>query len=58
MLDSTVPRELFTLPLRVDPIRNQYAVTGDGRMFFALESAEQGAGPMTVVLNWTAGLGH
>jgi len=44
--------------LRADPIRNQYGVTGDGRKFFAQESAEQGAGPIIVVLNWTAGLGR
>lgn len=57
-LEPAVPRELFPIPVRVDPIRNQYAVTGDGRKFLVLESAEQSASPMTVVLNWAAGLGH
>src|SRR5262249_24938790 len=45
-LESAVPGELFVLPLRVDPIRNQYAVSADGHKFFVLESADQGAGPM------------
>jgi hypothetical protein len=58
MLEPAVPRELFAIPVHADPIRNQYAVTGDGRKFLVLESAEQNASPMTVVLNWSAGLGR
>ncbi len=49
-------RELFAVPVRVDPTRNQYAVTADGRKFYFLESLDEGPVPMTVTLNWTTGL--
>ena len=57
-LEPAVPRVLFRASMRVDPILNQYAVTGDGRRFLVLESAEQTSTPVTVVVNWTAGLGR
>jgi hypothetical protein len=57
-LDVGVAQPLFQTAVRVDPTRNQYAVLGDGRRFLALESAEQGASPMMLVVNWTSGLGR
>jgi hypothetical protein len=44
--------------VRVQPPINQYAVTGDGRRFLVLESVEHSSSPMTLVINWTAGLGR
>jgi Tol biopolymer transport system component len=55
-LETGLPRELFQVPLRVDPQIDQYAVTGDGRKFLVAENVDEGPAPMTVVLNWTAGL--
>jgi hypothetical protein len=40
----------------VEPIRNQYAVTGDGRKFYVLENVDQNAPAMTVILNWESRL--
>ncbi|MBI3698571.1 MAG: PD40 domain-containing protein, partial [Acidobacteria bacterium] len=54
--EAGLPRELFAVPLRVNPTGNQYAVTGDGRKFFFLESLDEGPVPITVTLNWTTGL--
>jgi len=55
-IETSLPRELFAVPLRVDPILNQYAVTADGRKFFVLENLDEGPIPMNVTLNWNAGL--
>ena len=52
-----IPTELFSVPLLVEPKRNQYAALGNGSKFLFLESGELAA-PMVVVLNWTAGLRH
>jgi hypothetical protein len=57
-LEAGIPSELFSVPLLVDPKRNQYAVLADGKKFLFLESPELAAAPMVVVLNWTAGLRH
>jgi hypothetical protein len=51
-------RELFRVPMRPDPTLNQYAITGDGRKFLVLEDVDEGPSPLTVVLNFTAGLAH
>jgi eukaryotic-like serine/threonine-protein kinase len=55
-LEPGVPTELFSVPVRVEPIRNQYAVTGDGRKFYVLENVDQNAPAMTVILNWESRL--
>ena len=57
-LEAGIPTELFSVPLQVEPKRNQYAVLADGKKFLFLESADLVAAPMVVVLNWTAGLHH
>jgi hypothetical protein len=57
-LDVGMARPLFQTGVHVDRSRNQYVVTGDGRRFLALEGIEQGATPMMLVVNWTAGLGR
>jgi Tol biopolymer transport system component/predicted Ser/Thr protein kinase len=54
--EAGVPRQLFAVPVRVNPILSQYAVTADGRKFYFLESLDEGPVPMTVTLNWTTGL--
>jgi hypothetical protein len=49
---ASVPRDLFATPLAQGS-----AVTRDGQRFlFNLPAAETAPTPMTLVLNWTAGL--
>lgn len=53
--EASVPRPLFQTPIPVNPLIDQYVVTRDGRKFILgmpLSSEE----PITVMLNWTAGL--
>jgi serine/threonine protein kinase/Tol biopolymer transport system component len=48
-------KELFPLPIRVGTYR--YDVTADGQRFLANTSSEEtSSAPISVVLNWTAGL--
>ena len=55
--EAGIPRELFRVPMRVDPILlYQYAVTADGKKFFVLESAGDDASTLNVMLNWNAHL--
>jgi eukaryotic-like serine/threonine-protein kinase len=54
-LATGAPRVLFQTPFRVDPRAHQYCVTGDGNRFLFCEPIEEPK-PITVVLNWTAGL--
>jgi hypothetical protein len=42
--------------LAVFPREDQYCVTGDGRRFLFAEPVGDATKPITVVLNWTAGL--
>lgn len=56
--EAGLPRPVFQTDVRVDATLNQYAVTGDGRRFLVLENVEHSASPMTLVVNWTAGLGR
>ena len=49
------PRPLFQTPIPVNPVIDQYAVTGDGRRFI-LGTRLGEEEPITVMLNWTAGL--
>ena len=48
-------RPLFQTPIPVNPLIDQYAVTGDGRRFI-LGTRLGEEEPITVMLNWTAGL--
>ena len=50
-----VPVSLFQLPISVDPVIDQYAVAGDGQRFI-FGALDDSATPITVVVNWTAGL--
>ncbi len=51
-IEAGPPRDLLRLPVWGD-----YAVTRDGRILAATSTEEKPFQPMTVVLNWTAGLG-
>jgi dipeptidyl aminopeptidase/acylaminoacyl peptidase len=50
-----VPTFLFKAPISVSPVIDQYAVTRDGQRFI-LGAARDIAAPITVVVNWAAGL--
>ncbi len=53
-----VPRRLFSTTVAVEhPTFDQYAVTADGQRFLVLVPVgDASSSPITVVLNWTAGL--
>ena len=55
LFEAGAPRELFQTPILVNPLIDQYAVTGDGRRFI-LGTPLGEEEPITVMLNWTAGL--
>lgn len=55
-IETGVPKALFQTPLAVRPVDDQYCVTADGRRFLIGEPVGDAAKPITVVLNWTAGL--
>jgi Tol biopolymer transport system component len=55
-LQSGVPLFLFQTPARVNPVQSEYCVTGDGKRFLFREPVGESSTPITVVLNWTAGL--
>jgi len=52
---ASAPRLLFQTSILVNPVVDQYAVTGDGRRFI-LGTPLGEEEPITVMLNWTAGL--
>jgi Tol biopolymer transport system component len=53
--EATAPRPLFQTPIPVNPVIDQYVVSGDGRKFIlGMPLGEEE--PITVMLNWTAGL--
>jgi Tol biopolymer transport system component/predicted Ser/Thr protein kinase len=55
--NSAAPRALFNSGLAPDDARDQFAVSPDGQRFLLqLPAPDSGAVPVTVVLNWTAGL--
>jgi hypothetical protein len=47
---------LFQTPAIVSPINSQYGVMADGKRFIFREPVGEANAPITVVLNWTAGL--
>jgi WD40 repeat protein len=57
-LDAGVPQPLFQTPIRdVLPALDQYDVAGDGQRFLILAPTSTALQtPITVVVNWTAGL--
>ena len=55
-LQTGVPLLLFQTPARVNPIQSEYCVTGDGKRFIFREPVGESGTPITVVLNWNAGL--
>lgn len=56
-IDSGIPRELFDTELNVSRTIDQYDVTADGQRFLVLKPvSETTPTPITVVVNWTAGL--
>jgi hypothetical protein len=51
------PRRLFASSLEGSPAFNEYAVSADSRRFLVLAPvASSSPAPITVVVNWTAGL--
>ena len=59
-LEAGVPQPLFQTPIRsVVLVIDQYDVTGDGQRFLVLTPTSNARQtPITVVVNWTAGLGR
>ena len=57
-LEPGVPQKLLSTTLAVEhPTFDQYAVTADGQRFLVLVPVgDASSSPITVVLNWTAGL--
>jgi Tol biopolymer transport system component len=55
LFEADAPRELFQTPILVNPLIDQYAVTGDGQRFI-LGTPLGEEEPITVMLNWAAGL--
>ena len=56
-IESGVPRPLFATKLRVDPIRDQFAVTADGQRFLIqVPIAEGSPTPITVAVDWATAL--
>ena len=52
---ASAPRPLCQTPIVVNPVIDQYAVTGDGQRFvFGTPLGEEE--PITVMVNWTAGV--
>jgi len=52
-LSPGIPESLFQTGITVNPVLDQFAVTGDGQRFLLAVPLEF-APPITVVLNWTA----
>jgi len=55
-LEIGAPHILFQTRVRVNPNATEYCVTGDGKRFILREPVGESSAPITVVLNWTAGL--
>ena len=56
-LETNAPKILFQTPLRVDPTSPaQYVAAGDGERFVFGEPVGESSKPVTILLNWTAGL--
>jgi len=55
-IETGTPKALFQTTLRVASNKGQYAVSGDGNRFLFGEPVDEGNAPVTMVLNWAAGL--
>jgi Tol biopolymer transport system component len=55
-IETGIPKVLFPTRLTVNPRQDHYCVTGDGMRFLFGEHVGEVTHPVTVVLNWTAGL--
>jgi eukaryotic-like serine/threonine-protein kinase len=55
-VQSGAPRVLFQPPVRVNPNQTEYCAIGDGKRFIFREPIDASAEPITVMLNWNAGL--
>ena len=55
-LETSDPTSLFQAPIGVNPIIDQYAVARDGQRFIFCAPDNSSGQPITVVVNWTAGL--
>jgi Tol biopolymer transport system component/predicted Ser/Thr protein kinase len=55
-IETGPPKALFQTSVSVLPFVDQYCVTHDGQRFLFGEPLEGSATPITVVLNWAAGL--
>ena len=56
IFEAEGPRALFETALPVAELRQTYAVSADGQRFLMNAPLDAGSPPMTIVLNWTAGL--
>ena len=57
--EAGVPQVLFDAPVQalvVTGERNYYAVSADGQRFLLRKVPEEATSPVTIVLDWTAGL--
>jgi Tol biopolymer transport system component len=57
-LDTNPPHMLFRARVAVNPNQGEYCVTGDGKRFIFREPTDAISAPVTIVLNWDAGLKH
>jgi DNA-binding winged helix-turn-helix (wHTH) protein/Tol biopolymer transport system component len=55
-LEASDPAILFQVPISVNPRIDQYAVARDGQRFIFCAPGDSAGQPITVVVNWTAGL--
>lgn len=56
-MEPATPHALFQTGINVNAIVDQYAVTADGQKFLVITpSGDATESPITVVVNWTAGL--
>ena len=56
-LDVGPPQRLFQIAMKYSVLRNRYAVSADGEHFLVDTPVEDAAAvPLTVIVNWPAGL--
>ena len=57
--EVSAPKPLFEITPLGRPLRHQYDVTADGTRFLVnISSQTVESSPLTLVVNWTAGLKH
>ena len=55
-IKASIPKQLFKVPVTVDPGLDQFVVTGDGQRFIVIVEAEEAPSPVHVILNWPEAL--